>query len=64
MAQICEWVPENPARTFRALQSVVLVHLAKVRNSHYPPTGFGLTDQYLYPFFKKDLEGRLSLDRR
>lgn len=65
MAQVCEWVPENPARTFReALQSVVLVHLAvKLETPHYPPTGFGSMDQYLYPFFRRDLEeGRLSVE--
>ncbi|MBI4192985.1 MAG: hypothetical protein HY525_20935 [Betaproteobacteria bacterium] len=66
MAQICEWVPENPARTFReALQSIVFIHLAiKLEAPQYPPTGWRLMDQYLYPYFKKDLEeGRLSLDK-
>ncbi len=64
IAEICEWVPENPARTFReALQSVVLTDLGtKLETPHYAPTGFGLMDQYLYPFFKRDLEeGRLSI---
>jgi pyruvate formate-lyase/glycerol dehydratase family glycyl radical enzyme len=64
MADICAWVPEHPARTFReALQSVVLVHLAvKLETPHYPPTGFGCMDQYLYPYFRRDVEqSRLSL---
>jgi formate C-acetyltransferase len=65
MAEICAWVPEHPARTFReALQSVVLVHLAvKLETPHYPPTGFGCMDQYLYPYFRRDVEeGRLSVE--
>lgn len=66
MAQVCEWVPEHPARTFReALQSLVFIHLAiKLETPQYPPTGWRLMDQYLYPYFMKDVvEGRLALEK-
>ncbi|MBI4330700.1 MAG: hypothetical protein HY673_05435 [Chloroflexi bacterium] len=65
IAKECEWVPENPARTFReALQSIVLVRVAaKLQTGDTGTASCGLIDQYLYPYFKRDLdEGRLSLD--
>ncbi len=65
IARICEWVPENPARTFReAIQSVALLYVAIAQvNMAYGPTTWGRPDKYLYPFFKKDLsEGRLTLE--
>ncbi|MFC1919191.1 pyruvate formate lyase family protein [Chloroflexota bacterium] len=66
IAETCQWVPENPARTFReALQSVTLVNLALRLES---PVGgmnsWGNIDQYMYSYFKCDLdEGRLTLDK-
>lgn len=65
IARICDWVPENPARTFReGLQSIVMLHTALgVSNPLVPPFTWGRTDRYLYPLFKKDLaESRLTVE--
>jgi formate C-acetyltransferase len=65
IAAVCNWVPENPARTFReALQSQWLVSVfkrleEKVGGSY----SNGRMDQYLYPFYKRDLAaGMLTED--
>ncbi|MBI4331665.1 MAG: hypothetical protein HY673_10335 [Chloroflexi bacterium] len=66
IAEVCERVPEHPARTFReALQSIVLIRLAvKQQIGDQVVTALGCVDQYLYPFFKRDLdEGRLTLEK-
>jgi formate C-acetyltransferase len=62
IARVCEWVPENPARTFHeAIQSIWFVFLALFLESNGHALAFGRMDQYLYPFYKSDLEeGRLS----
>ncbi len=65
IAEVCEWVPENPARTFHdALQSIHFVLLCK---HHEHPTyapNLARADQYLWPYFKKDFDsGRLTLER-
>lgn len=56
IADICEWVPANPARTFHeALQSFWFTHLAiEIENctSGYTPGRF---DQYMYPFYRQDI---------
>ena len=62
IAEICQWVPANPARTFwEALQSLwfyqICLHIEQNGYSQNP----GRMDQYLYPYYKKDLEeGRLA----
>lgn len=66
IAEVCQWVPENPARTFHeALQSQVMLDLALCLES--PPSGvsgWGIVDQDWYPYFRKDLdEGRLTLEQ-
>ncbi|MBI4331661.1 MAG: hypothetical protein HY673_10315 [Chloroflexi bacterium] len=66
IAEVCQWVPENPARSFReALQSIVLFRLAvKMQTGNEVAAGLGLVDQYLYPYFTRDLDqGRLSLEK-
>ncbi|MDO8473482.1 MAG: pyruvate formate lyase family protein, partial [Dehalococcoidia bacterium] len=65
IARICEWVPENPARTFReALQSLCMIEMvSKLETPVGPFTGFGLMDQYLHPYLINDLDnGRLTVD--
>ncbi len=64
IAAICERVPEHPARTFHeALQSINLIMTGRGLEMMYPVL-IGRLDQYLYPYFKKDLEeGRLTLER-
>lgn len=63
IAAVCDWVPENPARTFReALQVNWFVQLwTKMEQSLGSGTQSGRMDQYLYPYYKKDVaEGRLT----
>ncbi len=66
IARICRYVPENPPRSFReALQLMSLCGVAKV--SEHPMHGnphWGRADQYLYPFFRADLDrGALTAAR-
>ncbi|MCL4368669.1 MAG: hypothetical protein M1337_05840 [Actinobacteria bacterium] len=61
LAEICDWVPENPARTFHeAVQAMCFVHvLMSLENTAQMSPG--RADQYLYPYYKKDIEeGRLT----
>ncbi|MEL7564561.1 MAG: pyruvate formate lyase family protein [Dehalobacterium sp.] len=65
IAEICEWVPANPARTFHeAVQSQWFTQLGC--RFELPTTGVisnGRIDQYLYPCFKKDMdEGLINED--
>lgn len=63
IAQTCEWVPENPARTFReALQAAWFVQIfSRVEQKIGAALGNGRMDQYLYPYYQKDLkEGRIT----
>lgn len=65
IAEVCEWVPANPARTFHeAVQSQWFTQLGC--RLEQPTTGVisnGRIDQYLYPYYKKDLEeGRINED--
>ncbi|WP_089610120.1 glycyl radical protein [Dehalobacterium formicoaceticum] len=64
MAETCEWVPENPARTLKeAMQSFLFVHLAleiEVTGCGY---SLGYWGQYMQPFYEKDIaEGRITRD--
>jgi len=63
IAENCEQVPAHPARTFyEAIQSVWFIHiLHAIDNDHASGMGPGRPDQYLYPFYKKDIEeGRIT----
>ncbi len=64
IANICEYVPENPARTFHeALQSMNFILVGRGLEMMYPLL-VGRIDQYLKPYFEKDIqEGRLTLER-
>ena len=57
IAEVCRYVPENPARTFHeALQSMQFCNLAKMlENPAQNNCHWGRGDQYLYPFFMNDL---------
>jgi len=65
IARICRKVPREPAETFHeALQSLWLTHLAVNLESLNSAVSFGRIDQYLYPYYQRDLdEGRLTKDR-
>lgn len=60
ISEVCNWVPENPARTFHeALQCMVMVDLALCLESPSSGvSGWGTVDQHWYPYFKKDIEER------
>ena len=65
IAQICERVPENPARTFHeAVQSVHFVYTLKLFEHPSYSANIGRADQFLWPYFKKDFDsGNLTLER-
>jgi len=57
IAKICEWVPANPARTFgEALQSLYFYHICILMEQNAASYNLGRMDQYLYPYYKKDIE--------
>jgi pyruvate formate-lyase/glycerol dehydratase family glycyl radical enzyme len=56
LSEICRWVPAEPARSFyEALQSLWFVYLV-VNPSNV--ISLGRFDQYMYPFYRKDIEER------
>ncbi len=61
IAEILEWVPANPPRSFHeALQSLRLLHAVVWLNGHYH-VGLGRFDHYMWPYLKADLDsGRLD----
>ena len=65
IARICRRVPREQAETFHeALQSLWLTHLAVCLEGINSAISFGRMDQYLYPFYQRDLAaGRITADR-
>ena len=56
IARVCGRVPEHPPETFReAVQSVYFVHLISQIESGGNSISLGRIDQYLYPYYKRDL---------
>ena len=65
IGEICEWVPGNPARTFHeAVQSQWFAQCgSRFEQLTGGAIGNGRIDQYLYPYYKKDIEeGRITDD--
>ncbi|MBP7937560.1 MAG: glycyl radical protein [Phycisphaerae bacterium] len=62
IAAVCDWVPENPARTFHeALQAQWWGQLFNRIEQTSSAMGQGRWDQYLWPFYRKDVaEGRIT----
>jgi len=62
IAEICDWVPANPARTFReALQSYWFVVIGHDVEKAMPNNYAGRWDQYMWPFYERDIaEGRMT----
>ena len=57
IARICYKVPYGPAETFHeALQSLWLTHIAVNLEGLNSAISFGRMDQYLYPYYQRDLE--------
>lgn len=64
VAANCRYVPENPPTNFhQALQMLWFVQVAFHIEAPTTACGLGRFDQYMYPFFKKDVEeGGMSED--
>ena len=64
ISRICDKVPYAPADTFHeALQSLWLTHLAINLEGLNSAISFGRMDQYLYPYYKRDIEqGNMTKD--
>lgn len=64
IADICDWVPGNPARTFyEAVQTMWFAHVFPYLELRPAGISFGRVDQYLYPYYKRDIEeGRITRD--
>lgn len=63
IAEICQWTPENPARTFR--EAIQMQWLSQMFSRLEEMVGGqicqGRYDQFFYPYYKKDLaEGRIT----
>lgn len=65
IAEICRRVPKYPARNFReALQSLYLYQISIFMEQNAASYNPGRMDQYLYPFYKADMEaGTLTEDQ-
>ena len=65
IARVCCRVPEHPPETFHeAVQSVYFVHLLSQIESGGNSISLGRIDQYLYPYYKRDLaEKNITPDR-
>ncbi|NDV27084.1 glycyl radical protein [Desulfovibrio sp. JC010] len=65
IAEICRRVPEHPARNFReAIQSFWFTHLCVATEQMACAVSPGRYGQYMYPFFKKDIdEGNLTREQ-
>jgi pyruvate formate-lyase/glycerol dehydratase family glycyl radical enzyme len=65
IARVCRNVPRQPAATFQeALQSLWFTHMAANMEGLNSAISFGRVDQYLYPYYKADLEaGRITPDK-
>lgn len=61
IAEICAWVPENPARTFHeAVQSQWFTQMfSRIDQKTGTIISNGRMDQYLYPYFRKDMDAGL-----
>jgi pyruvate formate-lyase/glycerol dehydratase family glycyl radical enzyme len=65
IAAVCERVPENPAGTFyEAVQSQWFIQtVSRLEQRIGGTVGNGRIDQYLYPYYRKDIDdGRITKD--
>ena len=65
IAEICHRVPANPARTFwEAIQSFYFYQTCIIMQQQAPSYNPGRMDQYLYPYYKQDIEeGSITKDQ-
>lgn len=63
MARILNKVPYEPAETMReAVQGMWLVHLVLQIESNGHSLSYGRMDQYLYPYYRKDLDAGIETE--
>lgn len=64
IAEVCHWISINPAKTFwQALQLCWFVNLMIQIESNGHSISYGRFDQYLYPYYKKDIDkGKVTQD--
>ena len=63
LAEICRWVPENPARTFyEAVQCAWFIYIACMIECWGAGISMGRIDQYLYPYYKADKAAGILTD--
>ena len=63
IAHNCRVVPENPPENFlQAAQLVLFTHIALMTENMSYIHSFGRFDQYMYPFYEKDLAAGVSED--
>lgn len=56
-AGACDWIAENPPRTFHeAIQMAWFITVAILIEGNGHSIAYGRFDQYMYPYYKKDLE--------
>jgi len=65
IAEICHWVPTNPARNFReALQSLWFYQVCLLAYQPNSISSPGRLDQYTYPYYRKDIEeGKITKEQ-
>jgi len=66
IAEVCNWVPANPARTFyEAIQSIWFTHILHWWETRDAASiSPGRMDQYLYPYFEADIrEERITKEK-
>lgn len=57
IANICLWIPENPARdTWDAIQVIAFMQLIIQTETNGDSVSPGRVDQYLYTYYKRDIE--------
>ncbi len=65
IARICDKVPAKPAETFHeAVQSIWLVQVALHQENYEQAICLGRLDQYLYPYYKRDIEKGILTEHR
>lgn len=66
IAETCEWVPENPARTFReAMQAQWFTQMfSRLEQKTGTIISNGRMDQYLYPFYLRDRNAGILNDEQ
>ena len=57
IAEICRWVPRNPARNFKeALQFIILTHICIQIEDNGAGISFGRLDQFMQPYYEQGIQ--------